>query len=108
MERENFKGNRRNKVILRNAICLGNGEEPIATFIIASGWKDKFHVVTEFGDLSDNDSTHEIMTKDEVLEKYGLDSLDICKTSIKKLEESYPNDYDFGRSVRNFLKEVDL
>jgi hypothetical protein len=80
----------------------GNNEPFCVTFI-KSGWKEKYHVISEWGDSGD--FTHRVLSPIEILGMYDLNAEDlplnndiICVT--KKEILNHPNDYDLGEFVR--------
>jgi hypothetical protein len=80
----------------------GNNEPFCVTFI-KSGWKEHYHVISEWGDSGD--FTHRVMKPIEIIDMYNLTADDlpigneIYFISKKEILE-HPNDYDLGEFVR--------
>jgi hypothetical protein len=56
-------------------LMLYDNTYPGAVLIIRSGWKDMFHVITENPEDGDHDHTHEFLSRDKVIMRYGIDLL---------------------------------
>jgi hypothetical protein len=76
--------------------------------IIKSGWKNKYHVITEWGDTGD--SIYKTMNQLELAQQYGLKADDFPKRlgqsvtiSVEKIMAT-PNDMDLGEHVRKLIK----
>jgi hypothetical protein len=82
---------------------LGVNDEPIAVRILESGWRNMYHVITEYGDYEESVYSH--LSKEELLEKYPIfqkildqmfQDIVVTETVIK----SIPNDATLGKHVR--------
>jgi hypothetical protein len=76
--------------------------------IIKSGWKNKYHVITEWGDTGE--SIHKIANQLELAQQYGLKMDGFPKLlgqsvaiSVEKIMAT-PNDMDLGEQVRKLIK----
>jgi hypothetical protein len=74
-------------------------EEPIGFKIVASGWKDFFYVIIEFGEWEDY--VVKYMHKEEILKEYEIDLSN--HKNLKEISFENSNDQQFGNVIRKIL-----
>jgi hypothetical protein len=74
-------------------------EELIGFKIVASGWKDFFYVIIEYGEWEDY--VVKYMHKDEILKEHEIDLSN--HKNLKTISFENGNDQQFGNVVRKIL-----
>lgn len=81
--------------------------EPFVVKILPSGWEQRYHVISEWGDTSE--TTHKLMKVIELLDFYKMDANDLPSKQIYCVNKeeilNHPNDADLGEFVRKKLYE---
>lgn len=89
------------------SIALYGKDEPYRVKIFKSGWTDKFHVVSEWGDTGEY--VHKLLTHDEIIDMYKITFDELPTNQVfgvtKKEILSHPNDADLGEFLRKKLYE---
>ena len=82
-------------------------DNQFSILIVSSGWKDMYHVITEFG--CSGDSIYKLVRGQYLISQYGIEISDlptrgkniiISKETIK----STPNNMDLGEDIRKLLQ----
>jgi len=111
MEQKNML-NMKNVIVTKivkemTSIALYGEDEPYRIKIIKSGWTDKFHVISEWGDTGEY--VHKLLSHNEIIDMYKI-TLDELPTNqvfgiTKKEILDNPNDADLGEFLRKKLYE---
>ena len=84
-----------------------NDDTPCSILIIRSGWKDMYHVITEWGDSGD--SIYKLARGQHLISQYGIERSDLPTRGeniivSKETIKSTPNNMDLGENIRKLLQ----
>lgn len=89
------------------SIALYGKDEPYRVKILKSGWTDRYHVISEWGDTGE--CVHKLLTYNEIIDMYKITLDDLPTNEVfcmtKKEILTHPNDADLGEFVRKKLYE---